>query len=96
MMKLDFKSNGNEEDLKQTNTISWTGSKVSLIELMYALQQTGSFNHGQTDIKSIAQYFENVFNIELGNYYRTYLELRIRQNPTKFLETLQDNLLRKM
>ncbi|CAG5083050.1 RteC domain-containing protein [Parvicella tangerina] len=96
LMKLDFNSAIRDTELVPKNMMRWTGSKVSLIELMYALHQSGSFNNGQTDIKSIAAYFEKIFDIELGNYYRTYLELRIRHNPTKFLNTLQDSLLRKM
>ncbi len=96
LMSLDFNSTNKGTELVPKNMMRWTSSKVSLIELMYALHQSGSFNNGQTDIKSIATYFEKIFNIELGNYYRTYLELRIRNNPTKFLDILQDSLLRKM
>lgn len=96
LMKLDFNSTTRDTELIPKNMMRWTGSKVSLIELMYALHQSGAFNNGQTDIKSIAAYFEKIFDIELGNYYRTYLELRIRHSPTKFLDSLRDSLIRKM
>lgn len=96
LMRLDFNSVTKGPELIPKDMMRWTGSKVSLIELMYALHQSGSFNNGQTDIKSIAAYFEKIFDIELGNYYRTYLEIRIRHNPTKYLDTLRDSLLRKM
>lgn len=96
LMRLDYQSVGKTSEFVPKDMMRWTGSKVSLIELMYALHQSGSFNNGQTDIKSIAAYFEKIFDIELGNYYRTYLELRIRHNPTKFLDTLRESLLRKM
>lgn len=77
--------------------LNWTGSKVALIELIYALHYQGVFNDGNADIRLIAKYFENTFHINLGNYYQTYLELRNRKiNPTKFLDTLREGLVRKM
>ena len=41
-------------------------------------------------------YFENVFNIDLGNPYHTYLEIRGRGNRTQFLDELKEKLIRKM
>ena len=96
LTKLDFQYTGKETSRLSGNTLQWTGSKVALIELLYALHTTGSFNNGNTDIKTIAAYLEKAFNIELGEYYRTYLEIRLRNNPTKFLDTLKNSLLRKM
>ncbi|WP_313380492.1 RteC domain-containing protein [Proteiniphilum saccharofermentans] len=88
-------------DQKDKSTVSqklnWTGSKVALIELIYALHYQGVFDNGNADIRLIAKYFENVFNVNLGNYYQTYLELRNRKmNPTKFLDALREGLIRKM
>lgn len=78
-------------------SLNWTGSKVALIELIYALHYQGVFNNGNADIRQIAEYFERTFHISLGNYYQTYLELRNRKmNPTKFLDTLREGLIRKM
>lgn len=96
LTKLDFQTTAKGSELIPKNMMRWTGSKVSLIELMYALHQSGAFNNGQTDIKGMAAYFEKIFDIELGNYYRTYLELRMRHTPTKYLDTLRESLLRKM
>lgn len=77
--------------------LNWTGSKVAMIELIYALHNQGVLDNGNSDIRLIAQYFENTFNIDLGNFYQTYLELRTRKiNRTKFLDELRDGLLRKM
>src|SRR5690554_557066 len=77
--------------------LNWTGSKVALIELIYALHYQGVFNDGNADIRLIAKYFENAFNVNLGNFYQTYLELRNRKmNPTKFLDTLRETLIKKM
>jgi len=95
LTKIDFQPTNKESGLISRNQIKWTGNKVSLIELMYALHQSGVFNNGQSDIKAIATYFENIFNVDLGNYYRTYLELKIRQDRTKFLDSLRENFIRK-
>ncbi|MBL7733895.1 MAG: RteC domain-containing protein [Chitinophagaceae bacterium] len=80
-----------------TEKLNWTGSKTALIELIYALQYQGVFDNGNSDIRLIAQYFESAFNVDLGNFYQTYLELRTRKiNRTKFLDELRDGLLKKM
>lgn len=94
--KVDFQPVKKEPDLIHKDTLHWTASKVSLIELMYSLHQSGVFNNGQSDIKAIATCFENIFNVDLGNYYRTYLELKIRQDRTKFLDSLRENFIRKI
>jgi hypothetical protein len=79
--------------LKQT----WTGSKVALIELLYALHTEGVFNNGASDLKEIAEYFESVFDIDLGQYHRAFLEIRVRKSePTKFLNTLKEKLIKRM
>lgn len=78
-------------------TLNWTGSKVAMIELIYALYYQGVFDNGNADIRLIAKYFENSFNVDLGNFYQTYLELRTRKlNPTKFLDALRETLIKKM
>jgi hypothetical protein len=45
---------------------SWTDSKTALIELIYALHSQGVLDNGKVDIKEIADYFEQVFNVDLG------------------------------
>lgn len=77
--------------------LTWTGSKTSLIELLYAFQSTGVFNNGAADVKQIATYLQEVFNVELGNYYRTFQEIRIRKGSrTTFLEQLKERLVQRM
>lgn len=77
--------------------LNWTGSKVALIELIYSLYYQGVFDNGNSDIRIIAKYFETTFNIDLGDFYHTYLEIKNRKiNRTKFLDTLRDGLIRKM
>lgn len=91
---------------KETNMVTqeapkvklyWTESKTALIELIYALHAQGTIDNGKADIKDIAETFEYMFGIELGDYYRTYLEIRIRKTGrTKFLDTLRHALAKRM
>jgi len=77
--------------------LKWTENKTDLIELIYGLHALGVFENGKAEIKDIAKYFESIFNIELGDYYRTYLELRSRKiTKTKFIDTLRENLHQRM
>ena len=76
--------------------IKWSASKVSLVELIYALHAHGCINQGACDIKDLAKFFESIFNIELGDIYRAFHEIKYRNNPTKFLETLQLCLSKKV
>lgn len=88
-------SSQNSQDAPKSR-LTWQESKTSLIELIYALQSHGAFGN-QADIKEIAAYFEFAFNIDLGDYYRTYLEIRIRKTGrTKFLSLLQETLTKRM
>lgn len=66
----------------------WTGSKVALTELMYALAYSGMINNGQIQIKELADVLEDVFQTKLGNYYRTRQEMYSRKETASFLELL--------
>lgn len=68
-----------------------------MIELIYALYSQGVFDNGNADIKVIAKTFERTFNLDLGDFYHTFMELKSRKiNSTKFLDSLRDALIRKM
>lgn len=82
---------------QQTNSISpelnWTGQKIELVELIYALQAVGSFNNAAPDVRKIVEAFELFFNIDLGNYYRTFVGLRMRKNGyTSFIDRMKEKL----
>jgi hypothetical protein len=77
--------------------LKWTESKMALIEMIYALFYTSVFNNGDADIKQIATCFEKVFDVSLGDYYRGFLDIRMRKtSKAKFLDNLKDCLIRKM
>ena len=79
------------------NPLKWTDNKNALIELIYALQAAGSFNNGKADVKEIARCIEVNFDIDLGDLYRNFHELRLRKtNRTKYLDALKESLIKRM
>lgn len=84
-------------DVLPAAQLNWTESKVALIELIYALHSTGAINNGKVDISEVALAFESIFNIDLNNYYRSYLEIRMRKSQrTKFVDQLKERLAARM
>ncbi|UNY98340.1 RteC domain-containing protein [Zhouia spongiae] len=82
---------------KPVPKLFWTSNKVDLIELIYALHTSGAINRGTADIKEIALTFETILEMDLGDYYRTYLEIRSRKiRRTKFLDKLKNSLHQHM
>jgi hypothetical protein len=97
LIMLENKENTEKSQRKPNVKMTWTGSKVALVELMYALHTEGVFNNGAADLKEIAEYFEHIFDIDLGQYRRAFLEIRARKSDkTKFLTTLNEGLLKRM
>lgn len=77
--------------------LTWTGSKTDLIELIYALHSIEVFNNGTANLKLIASSFETLFNVSLGDYYRTFQDMRIRKrSQTPFLDQLQEKLIHRL
>jgi len=93
---LDRKEQNNRSGQIRKSKYAWTDSKISLVELIYALQACGCINNGSVDIKEIALFVETIFDIDLGDFYRTYLEIKNRQNPPKFLDTMRTALVKKI
>src|SRR5690554_776017 len=94
---LEDQLNNNHKKPLNNTSLNWTGSKTALTELIYALYEQGVFNNGNADIKLIAKTFETAFNIDLGDFYHTFMELKARKiNRTKFLDSLCEALIKKM
>ena len=88
--------------LKETGSqghsnLRWTGSRAGLVELIYALQSGGVYNNGQVGIKELADHFQHLFKVDLGNYYHVFNELRLRKkNRTALLDHLRERVIWKM
>lgn len=81
--KLKKTSNRNTKEVLLENlNLTWNGNKIDIVELIYSLIALGVV---KGDIKKLATAFEKIFNIDLGNYYRSFLEIRARkENSTRF------------
>lgn len=94
--------NNNMEPTKNTamekpSKLFWTGSKTDLIELLYALHTSKCINGGTVDIKEMASHFEYFYNVDLGNYYHTFIDIRSRKSSrTRFLDRLIEMLNQRM
>lgn len=81
----------------RSTNLKWTGTKSALIELIYAIHSVDTVNEGRADIKQIADSFESLFNISLGNYYRLFQEIRQRKSSqTTFLDLMKVRFIQRM
>ncbi|RTY87415.1 RteC domain-containing protein [Flavobacterium sp. RSP15] len=97
MEKLERKPITTQSPSQLSKGPKWTGSKVDLIELIYALHTEGVFNNGTSGLKEVTTFFESSFNIDLGQFHRVFLEIRNRKTErTKFLNTLKNKLTIRM
>ncbi|MCD7902157.1 MAG: RteC domain-containing protein [Bacteroides sp.] len=84
-------------ELLPNNNLKWTGSKADATELGYSIRNSGVINNGNVDIKEIMNFLEVSFDIDLGDYYRTYVAIKSRKKDrTPFLNRLIEALIRRM
>lgn len=82
---------------QSVNTLKWTTSKTSLVELIYGLYHLGVINNGEASIQEITTGLEELFGVTLADVYHTYSEIRGRKiERTKFLDQMRDVLKNKM
>jgi len=80
--------------LPAADKLQCTASLTDIVELGYALQNCGFFNHGKASIKEIMTFLGDAFKVDLRNSYHLFLRLRERKNSTRFLDELKAGLLR--
>jgi len=84
-------------EIMYNHKMQWTDSKTSLVELIYALYSSGCINNGNISLKEMAQFTEAMFQIEIGDPYRTFLEIRGRKKSrTAFLDEMKNKLIEAM
>jgi hypothetical protein len=94
MERKDYTSNKNFIISKGKYT--WTDSKSALTEFVYAVHASKCINNGNIEIKEIADFLQSLFRIDLGDYYRDYLQIKNRQNQTKFIDSLKAALIQRI
>lgn len=88
MDKLDKPLGFNQSHYK--SPLKWTGHKIDLGEIIYALLYSGAVNNGNASIIDLAEAFEQIFNVEIKeDIYRYRLDIQQRKiERTKFLNQL--------
>lgn len=67
--------------------LTWSDKKVFLIEVAYLIYTSGSTNFGNGTLKEIIAVLEIGFNVRLGNYTRTFMDMVIRKKSrTPYLD----------
>ena len=75
----------------------WTDKKTAAVELIYAIHAAGSIDNGQIDIIELANLFEIVFHIDLGDVYRLFINMRERKNSrTVYLDYMKEKIQKRM
>lgn len=94
-IRLKFQ-NPHGEHIGILGQFKWTGAKIYLDELICSLSGSGVINNGNCGINELKELFEKIFDVDLGNIYNGFQDIKIRNNQTKFLDMLKETLLRKI
>lgn len=77
--------------------ITWTGNQTELVELIYALAESGTLNNGNIEIKTAIEYFQAMFKVDLKHYYHKFRDITNRKKERAvFLDKLKMSLDRKI
>ncbi len=77
---------------KKLPDLYWTASKTDLIELIYGLYSSKTFNHGKITIKAITHFFESALGMKLGNTSLRFQEILRRKESHAFLDQIRESL----
>ncbi|MGV3685056.1 MAG: RteC domain-containing protein [Daejeonella sp.] len=81
----------------QESPVIWTGNQTDLVELLYALVESGCLNNGNIQIKSAILFFQSIFKVDLKYYYHKYTDITNRKKQrTVFLDKLKVGLEKKI
>ena len=69
---------------------------ASIVELIYSLHSAKVINDGSCDISNLVALFEQMVNFQLTDSYRTYVDIKNRAKPTKFIDALKVALHRRI
>ncbi|MFD0762761.1 RteC domain-containing protein [Lutibacter aestuarii] len=77
--------------------LNWTGTKTDLVELIFALKESGVLRNGRAELKKIKNVIELLFEIELGNIYKVFEQIKAREkDQTKFIDSLKIGLINRI
>jgi hypothetical protein len=78
--------------------LKWTGDKVNLVEVIYALYFTGQINNGNADISLLIRFMEKHLQIDLSRAYRDFIDIRNRKisSPTRFIDQMRESIHKRV
>ncbi len=77
--------------------MQWTKQKVAFGELLYALKNIKAINNGNTELSVMSRSLGKLLNIEIGDPYKTFNEIRSRkEDRLRFLKQMILELESKM
>jgi hypothetical protein len=90
----EIENNNTNAQIINQQPLNWTGNKIDLVELIYALHLSKKINNGNSDIKELATNFGKMFNQDLEeNVYRWYIDIKNRKTiRSKFINQLSESL----
>ncbi|CAM3782041.1 RteC domain-containing protein [Flavobacterium gelidilacus] len=90
----EIENNNTNTQIINQQPLNWTGNKIDLVELIYALHLSKKINNGNSDIKELATNFGKMFNQDLEeNVYRWYIDIKNRKTVrSKFINQLSESL----
>ncbi|NOW95859.1 RteC domain-containing protein [Mucilaginibacter sp. SG564] len=78
--------------------LKWTGDKVNLVEVIYALYFTGQLNHGNADLSLIIRFMEKHLEIDLSRAYRDFIDIRNRKvsSPSRYIDQMRESIHKRV
>lgn len=93
---LTHEESNNESIYGTRSNEKWTDTKNALGEIIYGIDTLASINHGKIDIIVLAGIFGKIFNVDMGNIYQIYIELKGKKDRTEYLNRMIKALLKRM
>ncbi|MEA1785437.1 RteC domain-containing protein [Arenibacter sp. GZD96] len=83
--------------ISRQNNRSTNHNSKARIELIYALHYARVIKDGKSDIQEIALSLQQLFSFDLGDFYKTFNEIKARKKGrTKFLDDLAMGLITQL
>lgn len=80
---------------KERHKLTWTGDKINLVEIAYAIRDTSQINQGKADIIDVINWLEDSLNVSLSRHYRMFSEIKSRKSVsrTRYIDHMKAMLL---
>ncbi|WP_419699065.1 RteC domain-containing protein [Mucilaginibacter sp. NFX135] len=95
---LDPAYKGRAETAEELPALKWTGDKVNLVEVIYAIYFTGQLNHGNADLSLIIRFMEKHLEIDLSRAYRDFIDIRNRKisSPSRYIDQMRESIHKRV